>query len=278
MRVWLGLRRIDARICLAVLSCLLLLSCGSHKPIPVVDIGQDPHGAKQYYVAKGDTLYGIAFRFSMDVPTLARFNRLKKPYTIYPGQILNLNQSLQMSSADSKLVRTGSQKTKPKSGKIKRQNSPNNSAKGSSQSAPKTKKITASKKTTAYPKSNDRGWMWPVKGQVIAKFSTSKTKKLNKGIDISAPVGTAVRSSRSGSVVYAGSRLKGYGKLIIVKHNNSYLSAYAHNQSILVKEGDRVKQGQKIATLGSSASNKPKLHFEIRKSGKPVDPLKYLAR
>jgi lipoprotein NlpD len=115
-----------------------------------------------------------------------------------------------------------------------------------------------------------------VNGQVIAKFS--KTKKLNKGIDIAAPIGTAIKSSRSGSVVYAGSRLKGYGNLIIVKHDKGFLSAYAHNQSILVKEGDWVKQGQKIATLGSTASNRPKLHFEIRQSGKPVNPLKYLAR
>ncbi|MCK5881261.1 MAG: peptidoglycan DD-metalloendopeptidase family protein [Sinobacterium sp.] len=258
------------------LMCLLLLSCGSNKPIPVVDLAQDPYGAKQYYVGKGDTLYAIAFRFSMDVPTLAKLNHLQKPYTIYPGQILNLNKPKRKVSSKNLRVSKSSQQGKAKSSANKRQNTSSNSAKSSSQSAPKKQKITSAKKTSTAQIYNDKGWIWPVNGQVIAKFST--TKKLNKGIDISAPTGTAVKSSRSGSIVYAGSRLKGYGRLIIVKHNNGYLSAYAHNQSILVKEGDWVKQGQKIATLGSSASNRPKLHFEIRKSGKPVNPLKYLAR
>ncbi len=259
-----------------VFLCILLIGCGSHKPIPVVDLGQSPHGAKQYYVAKGDTLYGIAFRFSLDVPTLASYNHLSKPYTIYPGQILNISQPTQPQSRQH--VSKSSQSSKAKALVSKGKKSSVNSAKSHSKAPPKSQRISPSKKTTASPQSNDKGWLWPVQGTLIAKFSTSKTKKLNKGIDISAPIGTAVKSSRSGAIVYAGSRLKGYGKLIIVKHNDGYLSAYAHNQSILVNEGDWVKQGQKIATLGSSASSQPKLHFEIRKSGKPVDPLKYLAR
>ena len=278
MRPWLTLYNITQWRCwLIVLLCLCGIGCGTHKPIPVVDIGQDPYGAKQYYVAKGDTLYSISFRFSIDVTSLAKLNRLKAPYTIFPGQILKLTAAQASIATNGKSVSKVSHSSSVISSSNKRQNTSSYSAKSSVQRPPKTSKIKSSKKTFKTQKSNDKGWVWPVKGKIIAKFSTNSAK-LNKGLDISAPLGTAVKSSRSGSVVYSGSRLKGYGNLIIVKHNNGYLSAYAHNQSILVKEGDWVKQGQKIATLGSSASIQPKLHFEIRKSGKPVDPLKYLAR
>ena len=116
-------------------------------------------------------------------------------------------------------------------------------------------------------------WTWPTSGRIVTGFS--ETSNL-KGIDIAGKPGQPVVASAAGKVVYAGSGLRGYGKLIIVKHNNTFLSAYAHNREILVKEGQQVTRGQKIGELGDSDADQPKLHFEIRRLGKPVDPAKYL--
>jgi len=119
-------------------------------------------------------------------------------------------------------------------------------------------------------------WIWPVNGKVIKHFSKKANK--NKGLDIVAKKGTAVRATAQGKVVYSGSGLRGYGQLVIIKHNDSFLSAYAHNDKIHVAENEFVKAGQRIADLGSSDSNIDKLHFEIRYKGKPVDPLNYLPK
>jgi lipoprotein NlpD len=115
-------------------------------------------------------------------------------------------------------------------------------------------------------------WAWPASGKIIAGFNETSSK----GVDLSGKPGDPVLAAASGRVVYAGTGLRGYGKLVIVKHDNSYLSAYAHNQNLLVKEGQAVSRGQKIAELGDTDSDRPKLHFEIRRQGKPVDPGKYL--
>jgi len=116
-------------------------------------------------------------------------------------------------------------------------------------------------------------WVWPASGKVIAGFSDSANLK---GIDIAGKSGQPVVASAAGRVVYAGTGLRGYGKLIIVKHNSTYLSAYAHNRDILVKEGQQVGKGQKISEMGDTDADQVKLHFEIRRLGKPVDPAKYL--
>jgi lipoprotein NlpD len=115
-------------------------------------------------------------------------------------------------------------------------------------------------------------WMWPATGRVLAGFSEAT----NKGVDIVGKIGDPVFASASGRVVYSGVGLRGYGKLIIIKHNQTYLSAYAHNSNLLVKEGQNVARGQKIAEIGSTDSSQAKLHFEIRRQGKPIDPLKLL--
>lgn len=115
-------------------------------------------------------------------------------------------------------------------------------------------------------------WMWPVRGKVLATFNDNT----NKGLDLAGSIGDPVVAAQAGQVVYVGSGLRGYGKLVIIKHNSSFLSAYAHNQDILVKEKENVQKGQKIATLGKSDTDRPMLHFEIRRQGKPVDPMKYL--
>ena len=119
-------------------------------------------------------------------------------------------------------------------------------------------------------------WQWPARGKILQSFSSSSGK--NKGIDIAGKLGETVKAAASGSVVYAGSGLLGYGRLVIIKHNEQFLSAYAHNRVLTVKEGDKVKGGQKIAEIGSSGTTSTKLHFEIRSNGKPVDPVRYLPR
>lgn len=112
-----------------------------------------------------------------------------------------------------------------------------------------------------------RGWQWPTKGKIIARYSN-----LNKGINIKGKAGQPIIAAAAGKVVYCGNGLRGYGNLIILKHNDLYLSAYAHNRAILVKEGQQVKKGQRIATMGNTGTNQTMLHFEIRKAGKPLDP------
>jgi lipoprotein NlpD len=119
---------------------------------------------------------------------------------------------------------------------------------------------------------DDLAWLWPAQGAQLAGFDEVK----NKGLDIAGKAGDAVLASADGRVVYSGAGLRGYGNLIILKHNNTYLTAYAHNQTLLVKEDQAVRKGQKIAEMGSSDADRVKLHFEIRRQGKPVDPLKYL--
>ena len=121
---------------------------------------------------------------------------------------------------------------------------------------------------------DDVAWMWPSSGKIVGQYSESG----NKGLDFSGRAGDAVLAAAEGKVVYAGSGLRGYGELVIVKHNATFLSAYAHNRKILVQEGQQVTRGQKIAEMGSTDSDGVKLHFEIRRQGKPVDPLQYLPR
>ncbi len=129
-------------------------------------------------------------------------------------------------------------------------------------------------KPAAEPDGDDKvDWVWPAKGKILTGFSEAASLK---GIDIAGTSGQAVAASAGGKVVYAGTGLRGYGKLIIIKHNGTYLSAYAHNKEILVKEGQQVNRGQRIAEMGNTDADQVKLHFEIRRQGKPVDPLRYL--
>ena len=199
--------------------------------------------SSQYYrVKKGDTVYSIARDTGTSTRNIISWNRLKKPYSIYPGQ------KLRVSSAGS----TQSRSTK--------------SARQSGTSSPPPRK--------GRPQQVGR-WVWPTSGKIVRRYSPQGT---SKGIDISGAAGQEVVAAASGTVVYQGSGLRGYGQLIIIKHNSDFLSAYAHCSRILVKEGERVKRGQRIATMGSTGTNRVKLHFEIRLRGNPVNPVKYLPR
>ncbi|WP_413231782.1 peptidoglycan DD-metalloendopeptidase family protein [Marinobacter sp.] len=223
----------------------------------------------QHVVKRGETLYSIAWRYGRDYRELGNANGISPPYHIQAGQVLRLDLRGTVTSTR----HTASNNQAP-SGR----RSDGAAARGSAEdraSTPVTPRPsrpgTASGRTQTV---SNIQWRWPHVGTVIAGFSTSG--KVNKGLDIAGNSGDRVRAAAAGNVVYAGSGLLGYGNLIIVNHNEQYLSAYAHNRTILVQEGEDVEAGQVIAELGSSGADRPKLHFEIRKNGNPVDPARYL--
>ncbi len=282
-----------------------LLGCASSGPrAPVADLtlnsSQSPvklsssaRKLKSYRVKKGDTLYAIAWKTGLDVKTLAKRNNLHSPYTIYPGQRLNLIEKKPVKYSHKQKATTKNAKTKPPSQKIDEKAPIRCTAQNCIKSV---KNKLVEKKTKAYSgnQSNKKvaqpekikaqktttekitTWRWPAKGKVSKSFSASQAGM--KGISISNQRGTAIYATTSGQVVYAGSGLRGYGNLIIIKHNYDYLSAYAHNEKLLVGENEQIKAGQKIALMGDSGSDSVHLHFEIRYRGKSVDPLRYLTK
>jgi len=210
-------------------------------------------------VRKGESLFTIAWRYGRDFKELAQGNNIEPPYDIYPGQKLSLKK-VKLKKLKPVRVAKVSKSNLPKADKTKKQ---------------KYKKRVAVKHKHAPMKLNHK-WLWPVNGKVIKTFSGAKQK--NKGIDISGNLGDKVISTADGKVVYSGTGLRGYGKLLIIKHDDKFLSAYAHNDSLLVKEGQTVRMGQTIAKMGKTDSEIVKLHFEIRYQGKPVNPLRYLPK
>lgn len=232
---------------LCVFVVCLLSACTSNNFAPVSHLERPKTVTKgSYTVRKGDTLFSIAWRYGRDYRELAKINGIRRPYTIYVGQRISLS-------------RTGSVKHK------------------AAAIAPPS---VAQKKTVVKPNAQPvmaagpLHWQWPIKGALIGRFNGQS----NKGIDIKGKAGQPVFAAADGVVVYAGSGLIGYGNLVIVKHSEAFLSAYAHNKKIMVSEKHSVKAGQKIAEIGSSGTSENKLHFEIRKNGKPVNPLWYLPK
>jgi lipoprotein NlpD len=225
---------------------------------------QSQYRPATHTISAGDTLFSIAWRYGLKYEELAKYNKISKPYKIYPGQVIRLDlPKAGVGSASSGALSGRSASSKPGSTYSK-----NNSSKNQSNTSLKTPK--------SLPSNGALVWHWPAKGTILKRFSGANT--LDKGIDISGKLGEPVLAAASGQVVYSGSGLRGYGKLLIIRHNDSFLSAYAHNEKLLVKEGDSVKAGQRIADMGSSGTDKVKLHFEIRREGTPEDPLKYLPK
>jgi lipoprotein NlpD len=221
-----------------------------------------------YKVARGDTLFSIAWRYGLKYQDLAKYNNISTSYKIYPGQVIRLD-------IPSKVVVNGTQHragTAAVNGQT--QASANSTYSKNNRSKYQTVNPAESKKTLH--QAGAPSWQWPSRGAILKHFAGAAT--LNKGIDIGGKLGEPVLAAASGQVVYAGSGLRGYGKLLIIRHNDTFLSAYAHNNRLLVKEGDFVKAGQKIADMGSSGTDGVKLHFEIRRDGTPEDPLRYLPR
>ncbi|WP_296507523.1 peptidoglycan DD-metalloendopeptidase family protein [Rhodoferax sp.] len=298
-----GLRSVCFGVAGAAL--VVLAGCGS-KPItraPVEDrsnqapqqtVSTDPRtqavkqppgfenaGKPGYYTVKpGDTLIRIGLESGQSHKDIARWNALDNPNKIEVGQVLRIVQPLAVvEAAGTKPVvastatvtplppAAASAPAKPASATAAASAPAPAKAASAAASAPAVAAVTPASATD-----DAVAWIWPGNGAVLAGFDEVK----NKGLDIGGNAGDPVLAAGEGKVVYAGAGLRGYGNLIILKHNNTYLTAYAHNQTLLVKEDQTVKKGQKIAEMGSSDADRVKLHFEVRRQGKPVDPVKYL--
>ena len=209
-------------------------------------------------VQRGDTMYGVAFRNGIDFRDLAAWNGIGAPYTIYPGQSLRLYPS-----SGKNVAATGASPATTATGRPK------------PPAASVPAKPVAPAPATA-PVNSGVSWRWPADGAVIGRFAAGDATK--QGVDIAGTSGQPVRAAGDGVVVYSGGGLVGYGELIIIKHNEAWLSAYGHNRTRLVNEGQNVKAGQQIAEMGRSGAARDMLHFEIRYNGKPVDPQLYLPK
>ncbi|QNH03644.1 lipoprotein NlpD [Ectopseudomonas composti] len=274
------------RLPLAMLAACALVGCVSSPPggVQVVDRGQNqgrapvvqrqPVRSGHYVVQRGDTLYSIAFRFGWDWKALAAHNGLRDPYVIRVGQTIRFDNRPVGSSQP--VASAPSTSTSPVvSQPVSRPPVAVTAPPATQPTRPPVANTPATTPVTPVSRSAS-GWSWPSQGAVISRFSSNGS--LNKGIDIAGELGQPVLAASDGSVVYAGSGLRGYGELIIIKHSDTYVSAYGHNRRLLVREGQQVKAGQSIAEMGSTGADRVKLHFEIRRQGKPVDPLQYLPR
>jgi lipoprotein NlpD len=288
------------RFCTLLMMAFLLAACASkgHRA-PVVERSVDGKRAAEakhkkgreqdwrpesIIVKKGDTLYSIAFNYGFDYHELAQLNGIRDPSVISIGQEIRLFPGRQTSAARN----SGATERKPAEPVIKDQPklakyAYSDAALAQIAKVQQIKPVAAPIAKAVDNAVTDDGsddseggpisWGMPAQGKLIGQFSEAENRK---GIDIAGKLGQPVLASAAGKVVYSGSGLRGYGKLIIIKHNKTYLSAYAHNNKVLVKEGQSVARGQKIAEMGNTDAERVELHFEIRQLGKPVDPAKYL--
>ena len=254
---------------------LLLAGCASHQgPAPVVDgrgaaaavkpvatapAAPVPEG--QYRVKKGDTLYSIALENGADYRDVAQWNNLEDPTRILVGQVLRVKPPDVAAGA-------------PVVGRIASRGVESRALDTPAPIAKPLPPIAAAPTPASPPPATDTGseFIWPAKGKILSKFAEPRSK----GIDIDGKVGDPVLAAAAGRVTYTGSGIPGLGKLVVIRHDNGFITVYAHNRDILVKEQQNVSRGQKIAELGSSDSDRPKLHFQIRKGSAAVDPLRYL--
>jgi len=245
---------------------------GEARPLP----GVENEGRPGYYTVRpGDTLIRIGLETGQYWKDLAQWNQLENPNLLYIGQVVRVVPPVEGTAVASLPAQT-------ETGVVATPvaNSPPLPNKTTpSPAPPAAKKPAAGEEKPAKaspPASSSDGilFAWPASGPILSKFHAD----LNKGLDIGGNAGDPVMSAADGRVVYAGSQLRGYGNLIIVKHNDTYLTAYAHNQKLLVKEEQNVRRGQKIAEIGKSDSDRVKLHFEIRRKGIPIDPMQFLPK
>lgn len=259
---------------------------------PVVNAWQDPGVMKsRYRVQKDDTIYSIAWSFDLDYRDLAKANHLKPPYSLRPGQTLSMHISSTERSKDAEIESVNPVTFKDvgitncpyqeinKEPKIVPEITlPELELKSVDKFdanivEPPRKTVTLNQAKIVSPVNRAR-WQWPANGKVLKEFDLQGGG--NKGIDITGNLGDPVTAAAPGKVVYSGSGLRGYGNLIIIKHSDNYLSAYAYNKKCLVKEGDVVRAGTEIGKMGQNNAGEVLLHFEIRRNGKPVNPLLYL--
>ncbi|MCL1861675.1 MAG: peptidoglycan DD-metalloendopeptidase family protein [Proteobacteria bacterium] len=296
------------RLVLPVMAGVLVLSAGcttekssapvrDSRPIPTARTAPSPPPPTiaspvaqpgEHVVRRGETLYAVSRLYGVPVPDLIAWNNLSRPEQLEVGQILRvaapqaLAEPLAPPPPPDVAVSPPEVKREPRGGKqawsedawARLQPQAVDSVPPATISRPE---FSATEHSTPKPGVSE-SWMWPVKGTIISRFDEAvgeDSKLRNKGIDIAGTPGTPILAALGGEVIYARD-VREYGNLVIIRHNDEYLTAYAHNRVILVKEGDAVAKGQKIAELGNSDTDRPKLHFELRKQGIPVDPLRYL--
>jgi lipoprotein NlpD len=276
----------------------LLTGCGVAPRAVVVDRNPPPQRptptqstGSEHIVQRGDTLYGIAFRHGLDYRQVASWNGIPAPYTIYPGQRIRLHPG---TGARPAVAGTSPAASRPSPASTPATPAPTSG----SGSAPSPTPVSGAPSTPATPAPNPTQvpsspppatpppgappsapvgamrWQWPTAGQVVSRFVAGDPTR--QGVSIVGSAGQPVNAAADGVVVYSGSGLIGYGELVIVKHNDEFLSAYGHNRRRLVAEGEQVKAGQQIAEMGRSGAARDMLHFEIRRNGRPVDPLGFL--
>lgn len=221
--------------------------------------------AKYHVVSRGDTLYNISKRYNVDINSLSRANGLQAPYSLAVGQRLQVPDSIVGGASYAKSAasynRTSSSKTAV-------------SGWNKSSSSSRTASADAYTPPPSYRKSK---FQWPVKGPVLSSYGTIGKGRTNDGINIKAARGEAVKAADKGTIAYAGNELKGFGNLILIKHDDGWVTAYAHNDKVLVKKGQKVSRGEKISTVGTTGGvSSPQLHFEIRQGKKAVNPKSYL--
>lgn len=214
---------------------------------------------RQYHtVQKGESLYGISRMYNVDITSLSRVNNLQTPYSLSVGQKLLLPASVSSVSSEPSVSAPATVAATP------------------AQSSAKPAQLMAA---SSYTPSQNRKtkFDWPVKGTIISGYGNLGNGRKNDGINIKAALGTNVKAADSGTVAYAGNELKGFGNLILIKHTDGWITAYAHNDRLFVKKGQKVSRGEKIATVGSTGSvTTPQLHFEVRSGKKAVNPRPYL--
>ena len=269
--------------CIAVfLGAVLLTGCAKPRVAPVADrtVGAAPPPAS-HTVRRGETLYSIAWQYGLDYREVAVWNGIGAPYTIYPGQQLAMRKPAQrapkpVTATPRPAPATPSQPARPPT--TATAPAPKPVAK-----PPPPKPVVGASAGPADPgaPSTTRSaggleWRWPTRGRLFRTFDGNDPTR--KGVDIVGDEGQAVYAASGGRVVYSGNGLVGYGNLVIIKHNNAYLSAYGYNSELLVKEGDAVGAGQLIAKMGRVDNARAMLHFEIRRQGKPIDPLRLLPK
>lgn len=261
----------------------------SHAPPPTT------RGSATYRVQRGDTLYSIAFRNGLDYRDLARRNGIQPPYTIYVGQRLTIDvASPSVTESAARVAAAPSVPSRPAGTPPAAPTTRTNGTPAPSQASTAPSALASTPRPSTTPPSatstpaapvvaptpavaasgGELRWQWPAEGLRIAGYVAGDQTR--QGVDIAGKAGDPVRAAADGEVVYSGNGLIGYGELIIVKHNATLLSAYGHNRKRLVQEGDKVRAGQQIAEMGASSASRDMLHFEIRRNGKPVNPLDYL--
>lgn len=283
-----------ARGLLLILCLTVLASCHRHRPAPIEEHSassakRELNSDGSYSVRPGDTLFAIAFSYGLDHRDVATWNRVASPYVIYPGQRLRLSappSGNKRNKGRSATVQTKGIKTPGATTTTTTTTKPASSKPpATTQKAVTPKQVAATpppesapvaKSTTTKVSVDPDSWRWPANGRVLRGYVAANPSR--NGLDIVGTEGQPIMASAAGKVVYSGNGLLGYGELIIIKHSDRMLSAYAHNKVRLVQEGEQVSAGQKIAEMGRNDENEQLLHFEIRVRGKPVNPIGYLPK